>query len=107
MLGEAWVATQGLSRELAALRDERAMFRLWGEEQLHPFVYEKRLKRYDDEIGRIEEELAEWSDWYDGLIEDECCGWDVPDPRDPFEEVFDELCRIDGVVSPRSFWDEP
>lgn len=99
MLGEAWAAMAHLQRQLQELYEQREMFRLANDESLHPFVFEKKMKYYDDLIARTESELGMWQDTYCGLLHDEAEDFaDSYEPdTDAFDDIFDELCIVDGV----------
>lgn len=98
MIGEAWVATHYAQKQLARLRSERELFVLWGEDALHPFVFNKKLKEIDAKIELYEDELSEWSGFYADLIESETCeACEDEDASESFQEIFNDLCQIDGI----------
>lgn len=99
MLGEAWAAMAHLQKQLQELYEQREMFCLANDDSMHPFVFEKKMKYFDDLIARTEEELGMWEDTYCGLLQDEAdelIDCDEAD-SDPFDDIFDELCIVDGV----------
>lgn len=61
MTGETWIATHHLIEELKKLRENRKLFIIREEENLHPFVLKKRLAQFDSEIEQIESELLKYN----------------------------------------------
>ena len=99
MLGEAWAAMAHLQKQLQELYEQREMVCLANDDSMHPFVFEKKMKYFDDLIARTEEELGMWQDTYCGLLHDEAdelIDCDEAD-TDAFDDIFDELCIVDGV----------
>lgn len=100
MIGEAMVCCDSVGRRIAELESEREILVLAGEESLHPFVYEWRLRAIDEELERCRDDMDAW-----GAAIDEMAAWEAAEADsltegeepDPFEETFDELCRIDGI----------
>lgn len=99
MLGEAWNELHNAKSRLVELKDQLETFRLWGEENLHPFLFEKRLKEIEDEIARCENEVEQWEDIQQELIDSEVKDSEEPSDEeiDSFRPVFDELCQIPGI----------
>ena len=57
MLSELTVAISRLCDELQRLQDERELFVMANDEVLHEFIFEKKLKEYDNRIAELEGEL--------------------------------------------------
>lgn len=106
MLGEAWVAVHTAQQKLRELREQREMFALRGEDSLHPFVFEKKLRELDQLIARYEDDLYYWTSQYDELLSAEAadCGDDDRpadgEPPEDFDSIFRDLSRIEGVQDP-------
>lgn len=99
MLSELTVAISRLCDELQRLQDERELFVMANDEVLHEFIFEKKLKEYDNRIAELEGELRaleqERLDVIDAEAE-ELKAARTPDP-DAFETEFEELSHVDGI----------
>ncbi len=93
------MATQNAQHRLEELRAQREHLLQWGEDNLHPFVLQKKLAEVDAEIKATEDDLYHWQLAYDELVAAEAA--DMHDDEDEqdnsFSREFDELSRIPGV----------
>lgn len=105
MLSELTVAISRLCDELQRLQDERELFVMANDEVLHEFIFEKKLKEYDNRIAELEGELRaleqERLDVIDAEAE-ELKAARTPDP-DAFEKKFEELSHVDGIDTCETF----
>jgi len=111
LMGGSWATIKWIEPSWTGdLEERREMFRLWGEDELHPFFYKKMLDKLDEKIERLQNKRAEiWDDyeweislWHDfGQNPDDW--YPSEEPAESFKATFNDLCRIDGVNPVETF----
>lgn len=99
MLGELSVAIATTEEQIQQLHEERELYVMANDEILPEFVFQKKLKEFDDKIEALKEELASLYTEKSEVIEMEAADLDknLPPAPDAFEEEFNELAQVEGV----------